>query len=159
MYLNCGPLRLRSTEYLVVDDEMDEVLLGRPLQKTLGFDLDDHLNVNRSALQDTVMSTDLLETLNSTAGKLARSSYTGLVHDSADVDPIDPLPTAGASMGVDNEQEISVALNTMLDRAKTEGMSKAGVENPREILLGYRDVFHTRLGNDPPAKIPPLVVN
>jgi hypothetical protein len=23
MYLNCGPLRLRSTEFLVVDDEMD----------------------------------------------------------------------------------------------------------------------------------------
>jgi hypothetical protein len=99
MYLNCGPLRLRSTEFLVVDDEMDEALLGRPLLKTLGFDLDDHLNANRSALQDTVASTDLFGTLNSTAGKLARSSYTGLMHDSADVDPVDPFPTAGASMG------------------------------------------------------------
>jgi hypothetical protein len=158
MYLNCGPLRLRSTEFLVVDDEMDEVLLGRPLLTMVGFDLDDHLNVNRSERRDTVASTDLFETLNSTAGKLARSSYTGLMHDSADVDPVVPLPTAGASMGVDNEQEITGALNTMLDRGKTAGMSKAGLENAREMLVENRDVFRINLGNDPSAKIPPLVV-
>jgi hypothetical protein len=91
-------------------------------------------------LRDTVASTDLFETLNSTAGTLARSSYNGLMHDSADVDPVDSLPTAGTSMGVENEQEISSALNKMLDRANTEGMSKAGLENAREMLLEYRDV-------------------
>jgi hypothetical protein len=60
--LHCGPLRLRSTEFLVVDDEMDEILLGRPLLKTLAFDMADHPNANRSALQDTVASTDFFET-------------------------------------------------------------------------------------------------
>jgi hypothetical protein len=80
------------------------------------------------------------------------------MHDSADADPVDPLPTAGTSMGVDNEQEISVAPNTILDRAKTEGMSKAGSENAPEMLLEYREVFRIKLGNDPPAKFPPFVV-
>jgi hypothetical protein len=48
MYLNCGPLRLCSTEFLAVADEMDEVLLGRPLLKTLGFDLARHGRFYRS---------------------------------------------------------------------------------------------------------------
>jgi hypothetical protein len=105
MYLNCGPLRLRSTEFLVIDDEMDEALLGCPLLKTLGFDLDDHLIVDRNALLDTVASADLFETLNSTTGKLALSSCAGLMQDSADTGPVDPLPTAGASSGVDKTRK------------------------------------------------------
>jgi hypothetical protein len=84
MYLNSGPLRLRSAEFLVVDNEMDKFLLGSPLLKTLGFDLDDHLDDNRTALQETVVSTDIFYTLNSTAGKLARSRCIHLMNDSLD---------------------------------------------------------------------------
>jgi hypothetical protein len=41
--LPCGQLRLRRVEFLVVDQEMDEVLLVRPLLAALGFDLTSHL--------------------------------------------------------------------------------------------------------------------
>ncbi len=38
--LHCGTLRLKKVEFfLVVDQEMDEVILGRPLLKALGYDL------------------------------------------------------------------------------------------------------------------------
>jgi hypothetical protein len=30
-YLNCGPLRLRSSELRVLDNETDDVRLGRPV--------------------------------------------------------------------------------------------------------------------------------
>ena len=38
--LPCGPLLLRNTPCLVVDQEMEEILLGRPLLRSLGLDLD-----------------------------------------------------------------------------------------------------------------------
>lgn len=38
-----GPLRLRNVEYLVLERQMPEVLLSRPILVSLGFDLDAHL--------------------------------------------------------------------------------------------------------------------
>ena len=40
--LPCGPLRLRNVELLVIDQPMDEILLGRPLLRCIGFNLDIH---------------------------------------------------------------------------------------------------------------------
>lgn len=76
--LNCGPLKLRNTEFLVVEQGMSELLLGRPLLKAIGFDLEDHLDTNRDVLHNTEFETNLLGTLNSRSGgtfKAARSSY------------------------------------------------------------------------------------
>ena len=45
--LPCGPLRLRKVEFLVIDQDMDDVLLGRPLLKYLGFNLETNLETVR----------------------------------------------------------------------------------------------------------------
>jgi hypothetical protein len=46
------------------------------------------------------------------------------MYDIADTYPVEPLPTANASMGVNSEREITATRNAMLDRAETEDVSK-----------------------------------
>jgi RNase H-like domain found in reverse transcriptase/Integrase core domain/Reverse transcriptase (RNA-dependent DNA polymerase)/Chromo (CHRromatin Organisation MOdifier) domain len=54
--LPAGPLRLRNVNWLVVDHEMPEVLLGRPLLKALGLDADSHLSNVRELHHDSDFS-------------------------------------------------------------------------------------------------------
>lgn len=112
--LHCGPLKL-FTDFIVTDEEMNEVILGRPMLKVLGFELLDHLEANRAVLGHTDASTNLLNTLNnlpaSGHGKLARSSlYTGLTYSTADNDPVAPIPTVSAAIGVDTPDEIKLRI-------------------------------------------------
>lgn len=37
------PVRLRGVKFLIVDQEMDEVILGRPFLCAIGLDLESHL--------------------------------------------------------------------------------------------------------------------
>lgn len=43
LFTSEGPSTLRIVEYLVFNEEMDEVLLSRPVLQSLGFSLDQHL--------------------------------------------------------------------------------------------------------------------
>jgi predicted aspartyl protease len=52
LQLEAGPLRLRNVEFLILDAELEEVLLGRPLMKLLGIDVNDHLNLVRKEFHD-----------------------------------------------------------------------------------------------------------
>jgi hypothetical protein len=52
LQLSAGPLRLRNVQWLVVEQEMDEVLLGRPLLNELGIDAPTHLASVRDMFQD-----------------------------------------------------------------------------------------------------------
>jgi hypothetical protein len=47
IHLSEGPLRLRNVRWLVSENDMNEVLLGRPLLKTLGLDAPTHLEAVR----------------------------------------------------------------------------------------------------------------
>ena len=162
LQLNCAPLRLRNTEWLILDDDMSEILLGRPLLKALGFDVDEHLEANHAVLNDQEFDTGLLDQINSTpkpSGKAVRfSCYTGLTSENADPDPIEPMPTAGAAMGEDTEDEIQQAFEKMLKNAEENGMSEKGLATAKELLYEFRDIFRIRLGKDAPAKIPPMEV-
>jgi hypothetical protein len=52
LHLSAGPLRLRNVRWLVTENEMDEVLLGRPLLKALGLNAPAHLEAVRESYQD-----------------------------------------------------------------------------------------------------------
>jgi hypothetical protein len=52
LHLLAGPLRLRNLRWLVTENDMDEVLLGRPLLKALGLDAPAHLEAARDSYQD-----------------------------------------------------------------------------------------------------------
>ena len=38
------PVCVRGVEFIIVNDDMDEILLGRPFLKAIGFDLNEHLH-------------------------------------------------------------------------------------------------------------------
>jgi hypothetical protein len=52
LQLHAGPLRLRNVKWLVAENDMDEVLLGRPLLNALGIDAEAHLAAVRDTFQD-----------------------------------------------------------------------------------------------------------
>ena len=64
--LPCGPLRLRNVEFLVIDQPMDEILLGRPLLRCLGFDLDTPLEGIRTKMDNANVSSSMSESINTT---------------------------------------------------------------------------------------------
>lgn len=159
-HLNCAPLRLRNTEWLVVEDDMSKILLGNPLLKALGFDLDAHLETNRDVLHDRAFDTNLLKDVNSAVclpGKAARfSCYSGMTSASADSDPVDPVATAGAAMGKDSDHDIREAFRTMFKNAKTQGMTDKGLDVAEKLLKEFREIFRIKLGKDGPARIAPM---
>jgi hypothetical protein len=86
---------------------MSEILIGRPLLKAIGFDLEEHLETDRDVLNNSKFDTNLLNTVNTRSfGKAARSTYTGLQYTTADSDPVPPTETAGAAMGTDSASKI-----------------------------------------------------
>jgi hypothetical protein len=138
---------------------MSKILIGRPLLKAIGFDLETHLETNRDVLNNSTLDTNLLNTVNTRSfGKAARSSYTGLEYNTADSDPVPPTETAGAAMGTDSASEIQDAIERMIASAKLNGMSSVGLTRARELLQDFREIFRIRLGSDQHAKIPPLKV-
>lgn len=54
--LPIGPMRLRNVEFLVFEQYMDEVILSRPLMKSIGFDLKYHLSIVRDTFHDSDFS-------------------------------------------------------------------------------------------------------
>lgn len=165
--LPCGPLRLRRVEFLIVDQDMTEVLLGRPLLKCLGFDLGSHLakfrekfdNANIDDLFRSINSTDALSSNNVRQSRLSSlSTYEGLWYNRTEDDPISPPQDAGANMGVDKESEIQECFTITLDQARLEGMSLEGLETSKQLLKEFRDIFRIQLGPDPPAKVSPLQI-
>jgi hypothetical protein len=155
--LPCGPLRLRRVEFLVVDQEMDEVLLGRPLLAALGFDLTSHLEKVFEQVNDMDISSDM--GARSSSRKIASmSSYTGLRYDRTEDDPVKPLGFAGNDIAEVDMADVRKACATMVGKAKEAGISTGGLERIGALLKRYEDVFRVRMGPDPPANIAPMVI-
>ena len=51
---------------------------------------------------------------------------------------------------------VSDALQQAIQRAKKEGLEKSYVDKITNVLKMYLDVFRTKLGDDPPAKVDPM---
>ena len=147
------PLRIRGVDFLVVDNEMDELLLGRPFLKSIGFDFKEHLLRIHSEIHDKDVSE-----IDPNILKSAAASYTGLSYTEADDDPIEPTEAIGAGIGKDSEEVIDLAFEKIILDAKKNGMSKKGLERVKHMLKKYRDVFRIKLSNDPPARVDPLTI-
>lgn len=164
--LPCGTLRLRNVDFWVTDQDMDEVLLGRPLLRCIGFDLDQHLASVRQKFDNIDVDEKIAKELNTrlplhkdkTKRICSIKSYRGLWYDQTEGDPVDPVPAAGANMGVDSESDISAVIESIIRAAKEEGMSAEGLATAEALLNEFRDIFRTKLGSDPPAKLKPLKI-
>jgi hypothetical protein len=155
--LPCGPLRLRHVGFLVVDQEMKEVLLGWPLLAALGFDLTSHLEKVFDQVDDMDISSDA--GASSSSGKMAStSSYAGLRYDCTEDDTVKPLGFAGKDMAEVDMADVRKACTTLIKKTKEAGISTGGLERIRAMMKRYEDVFRVRMGPDPPAKIAPMVI-
>ena len=137
---NAGKVMLRNQKCLVVNQELSiDVLFGTEfMKKEMGIDLDKELE------------------------KLASSgSYQGLNNNPVDADDESDGETVmehKIPIGANNESEVRAAVEDMLTRASSEGLSKSQVGELRELVHEHWDVWRTQLGADPPAKVPPMQV-
>ena len=62
------------------------------------------------------------------------------------------------SIGQDTPQEIDIAIDNMLREAEDNGISAKGRKSLRKMLYKKRNIWRIKLGDDPPAKIPPMKI-
>jgi hypothetical protein len=123
-------------EFLVVDQEMDEVLLRRPLLAALGFDLTSHLEKVFDQVDNMGISSDV--GASSTYGKMASmSSYTGLRYDRTEDDPVKPLGFVGNDRAEIDMADVRKACATMIKKTKEAGISTGGLKRIRAMVKGY----------------------
>ena len=147
------PLRIRGFEFLIVDQPMVEVILGRPFLDKIGFNLTEHLYEVHDRIND--MELDKIDTERL---KMATIKYRGMSYTDVDDDPVGLPEGVSARIGEDAREDIDKALSDIVTEASRNGISDAGRKRLAEMLEEYRDVFRIKLGKDPPAKVEPLVI-
>lgn len=125
-----GPLKLRKVETLVINGPMNCYILGDQHLKQLGIDVED-LVANR-------------------AGQIIDMSEEQAFLDNAWPGEI--------PFGERIEEDISQQLEAMLSRAQSEGADVEQTTQLRQVIYKWKHVWRTKLGPDPPAKVPPLKV-
>ena len=87
--LPCEPLRLRPVEFLVVDQDMEETILGRSLLRCLGFDHGDDLEKVRDKMDNADVESLMNSSPESDTFKIASlPKYKGLWYNSTEEDPL-----------------------------------------------------------------------
>jgi hypothetical protein len=129
-----GQVVIRNVPVEITDDDMEEILLGNDLLKTLG--------INVTSMVDD------------RSGKFYDMGF----------DPNDPelepnLPAAPMEFGENNEEEVRKALHKLVDEALKKGLPEEFESKWRELLQDFADVWRIKMGNDPPAKVPPMKVH
>ena len=178
-----GPMRLKNIEYLVMDNDMSDVLLSRPILQSLGFNLDSHLARIKDKFHDVDMShisfdaDHELETKHANAsGSLSRILLAQAQHEVPQY--LDEDVESGAvqaehsrctettaierthlDLGKHVPADVDVALQQQLTQAKENGLDGANLDRLHSLVRRYADIFRLKLGSDPPVKIKPMVIN
>ena len=147
------PVRVHGVYFIIVDDTMDEILLGRPFLEAIGFDLNDHLQRVHKLIHEKNIGD-----INTEKIKLAAAQYQGLAYMAADDDPIELPACIAAGIGEDSEDLITEAFDKVLSQSKSNGVSEEGFNRIKSMLKEYRDVFRIKLGTSPPADVSPLSI-
>lgn len=141
---------------------MDEVLLGRPLLKKLGFNLDAHLREIQKTSKDIDMSTIENALWNQQPARvdipIGPASYKVLSYYELEDDPIPPLQSGSANIGEDDDDQVVREFGKALNEAKENGLSGEGYRRVQGLLFRFKDMFRINLGSDPPGKVPPMEV-
>jgi hypothetical protein len=68
------------------------------------------------------------------------------------------IQTKSGERCTDTKEEIDLALSNMRNTAKANGLSEKGPIYLADLLHKHRHVWCIKMGNDPPAKIAPMVL-
>lgn len=107
------PVLVRDVEFVIVDEEMDLMLLGRPFLKAIGFHLKDHLLRVHSVLHYNNLAKIYKEQL-----KFAAATYKGLSYISSNDDPIELSECLAAVIGIYSDESINAAFENVFKKAK-----------------------------------------
>ena len=136
---------------------MEEVLLGTPLLRTLGFDLERFLSANRNRLDNTDVS-GLPSAEDKQGGRFCSlQRYNGLWYNKTEDDHIQ-LPTTISAEVENEEEQVRAAFKDMLKEASKNYITVEGDVKLSELLDEYRDIFRIGLTLDPPAKVEPMEI-
>jgi hypothetical protein len=125
-----------------------EVLLGEPLLKQLGINVEEQLGDVAQEFPDQDMSQE------SSMIRQISNHHRPEIQDEGDTIR-DPLP----DVGDDDPVELHQALNMMLDNAQAEGAPDGFLDIMRKEVFSYQDIFRLAQGTkDPPVRVPPMKV-
>lgn len=128
-------------------------MLGRLLLKAICFDLKKHLE----AACDNVDGKDISDLVSTTAKHYA-ASYDGITYHLADEDTTELQEFLAARIGQDTKESIDNAFVKISEEEKYNGISDVGLTRITKLLETCRDIFRIKLGEDPTAKVQPLVI-
>ena len=132
---SAGPVTVRRHWVHVLDCDMPEVLLGRPLLLCLGIDIDFlllRLGEQRIDITDNYHVTD--------------------DHDMLKESEFEDVPRLGSL----HQDDIDSALKSAVNDALAEGAPESFIGVLSVLLTDYRDIFRVQLGPDPPVDIDPV---
>jgi len=115
---------------------MGEIILGRPLLRCIGFDLDEVLTKVQTEEGEVDISQRMANGCN-------------------EFDPISCPDDVTSKMGVDKPEEIQAEIQRTLKRAADAGMKPDNVKKCEALMQKYIDIFRIKLGADEPAKVDP----
>lgn len=150
-------LTLRNSNWMVPIEPCQEALLGRPTLRKLELNTSEIFRA-AAAANDGVIDVGK-ECEKTTHGKIAlimdHSLYHGKIID-GDGGILDEKMML--DIGPTNPEEKDDLVSKSLADAEKNGISAEGSQTLAEILSEYDDVIRVRLGNDPPALVPPMNV-
>lgn len=147
------PVRVRGVDFIVVDQDMDEVLLGRPFLKAIGFNLRTHLEEVGQSIHNRHV-----DELTQERGRIMKAAYSGMSYRCLDDDPIAPTKSISTGFGTDSESSMSKAFEEIISDGRNKGLSDEGENRLKAMMKKFRNIFRIQLGHDQPAKVTPLLV-
>lgn len=144
---------MRGISFLIIDQEMDKVFLGRPLLKSLKFDLGNHLEQVRYQVHKK-----LVKDLGTKNAKLSSEKYKGISYCSEDYYHVELPEGIATGFGRDTPEEITNALGKIQAEEERNGISPQGDITIRQIMNNNRDVLQIKQGGDTLAKVPPFQI-
>lgn len=144
------PIVLHGVEFFVTEQSMEDVILGTPLLRPIGFDLDEHFEkVGRKIIAQQINSMKLND---------RDESYTDISNDDVDDDPIEPPNYLMAGFGKDDPKAVAEVVRVLEPETKENGISEKVFCELRRILHEYRSVLCINLGLDLTANVKPLKI-
>ena len=157
------PIVCQRVHFVIVRHSMPiEVLLGKSWLKDLGIDIEEQL-ASLAEKNNFTTSTTLNEenTTTNTTMNGVNTTTTNMLTNTNDIqdDYVAEYKVGNAdTYDFQNDSDVSSAIRKMLQRALDAGLPSCHKEELKDIVMEY-DIWRSKLGPDPPAKVPPMKIN
>jgi gag-polyprotein putative aspartyl protease len=139
---HAGKLQLRNIQAFVIRDEtLEDLILGRPLLESIGLDLNKHL----VELTKENLVLDCSDDVPVNKGKVSMLMSDQVVDDDIQAAKLNDNIV---EIGEDANTEISEAFSLMVTKAIAKGLPEEFFAPMRSLLKEFRDIWRLRLGPD-----------